>query len=202
GLQDRIRSARNGEPVSTSIDMRVQFILAHELAAQRQTFSAHAAGGLVMDVKTGEVLAMASLPNFDPNARGLNGEDTMRNIMSQDVYDLGSVFKIFTFALAFEDHTTNMDEVFPIGQGYKIGKHTIHEAERMPATLAARDILAQSSNIGTSQIALRSGGVRQKQFLTHLGLLSPVMTNLPEHRQALYPSNWGAIETATVAFGQ
>ncbi|HEY4275851.1 MAG TPA: penicillin-binding protein 2, partial [Rhizomicrobium sp.] len=202
GLQDRIRASDDGEPITTSIDMRVQFILAHELAAQRATFSAHAAGGIVMDVNTGEVVAMASLPNFDPNARGLNGEDTMRNIMSQDVYELGSVFKIFSFALAFEDHTTNMDEVFPIGQGYKIGKHTIHEAEHMPATLAARDILAQSSNIGTSQIALRSGGVRQKQFLSHLGLLSPLQTELPEHRQALYPANWGAIETATVAFGQ
>ena len=96
----------------------------------------------------------------------------------------------------------NLDEVFQIGQGYKICKYTIHEAERMPATLAARDILAQSSNIGTSQIALRGGGVRQKQFLSHLGLLSPIQTELPEHRQPLYPSNWGAIETATVAFGQ
>ncbi len=70
----------------------------------------------------------------------------------------------------------NLDEVFPIGQGYKIGKYTIHEAERMPATLAARDILAQSSNIGTSQIALRGGGARQKQFLAHMGLLSPIKT--------------------------
>jgi cell division protein FtsI (penicillin-binding protein 3) len=202
GLQKQIRAASNGEPVTTSIDMRVQFILAHELAAQRETFSAHAAGGLVMDVKTGEVLAMASLPNFDPNVRGLNGEDTMRNIMSQDVYELGSVFKIFTFAQALEDHAVRLDEVFPIGQGYRIGKHTIHEAERMPATLTARDVLAESSNIGTAQIALRSGGVRQKQFLQHIGLLTPLQTELPEHRQALYPSNWGAIETATVAFGQ
>src|SRR6185312_10555689 len=122
------------------------------------------------------------------------GDDSTRNIMAQDVYELGSVFKIFTFALALEDHTTHLDEVFPIGQGYKIGKHTIHEAERMPATLAARDILAQSSNIGTAQIALRSGGARQKQFLQHIGLLTPLQTELPEHRQALYPPNWGAIE--------
>ena len=202
GLQDHIRAAEDGAPVTTSIDMRVQFILAHEIAVQRQTFGARAAGGIVMDVKTGEVLAMASLPDFDPNAHSLSGDDTMRNIMSQDVYELGSVFKIFTFTQAFEDHKMNLDEVFPIGQGYRIGKYTIHEAERMPATLAARDILAQSSNIGTSQIALRGGGARQKQFLAHLGLLSPIKTELPEHRQPLYPANWGAIETATIAFGQ
>ena len=202
GLQDKIRAADDGTPVTTSIDMRVQYILAHEIAAQRETFGAHAAGGIVMDVRTGEVLAMASLPDFDPNARSLTGEDTTRNIMAQDVYELGSVFKIFSFALAFEDHTMNLDEVFQIGQGYKIGKYTIHEAERMPATLAARDILAQSSNIGTAQIALRSGGVRQKQFLAQLGLLTPIQTELPEQRRPLYPANWGTIETATIAFGQ
>ena len=202
GLQDRIRASEDGEPVTTSIDMRVQYILASEIAAQRQTFGPRAAGGLVMDVRTGEILAMASLPDFDPNARELSGDDTTRNIMAQDVYELGSVFKIFSFALAFEDHTTRMDEVFNIGQGYKIGKYTIHEAEHMPAVLAARDILAQSSNIGTAQIALRSGGVRQKQFLTHMGLLTPLKTELPEERKPMYPANWGTIETATIAFGQ
>ena len=116
-----------------------------------------------MDVRTGEVLAMVSLPDFDPNGRDLRGNDSTRNIMAQDVYELGSVFKIFTFALAMEDHTISLDEIFSIGQGYKIGKFTIHEAEHMPATLAARDILAQSSNIGTAQIALRSGGVNARR---------------------------------------
>ena len=202
GLQDRIRASDDGEPVATSIDMRVQYILTHEIAAQRETFGAHAAGGLVMDVRTGEILAMASLPDFDPNSRDLSGDDTTRNIMAQDVYELGSVFKIFSFALAFEDHTTRMDDVFTIGQGYKIGKYTIHEAERMPAVLAARDVLAQSSNIGTAQIALRSGSARQKEFLSHMGLLTPLKTELPEQRHPLYPTNWGTIETATIAFGQ
>src|SRR5262249_32207079 len=202
GLQDRIRASEDGEPVTTSIDMRVQYILASEIAAQRQTFGPRAAGGLVMDVRTGEVLAMASLPDFDPNARNLTGDDTTRNIMAQDVYELGSVFKNFSFALAFEDHTTHMDEGLNIGQAHKLGKYTIHEAERMPATLAARDTLAQSSNIGTAQIALRSGGARQKQFLSRMGLLTPIKTELPEQRKPMYPANWGTIETATVAFGQ
>ncbi len=124
--------------------------------------------------------------------------------MAQDVYELGSVFKIFSFAMALEDHTLrSLDEVFPIGQVYKVGKYTIHEAEHMPATLAARDILAQSSNIGTPQIALRSGPARQRAFLARLGLLAPVRTELPESRSPLYPaSNWGQIETATIGFGQ
>ena len=199
GLQ---KDLRGDEPVATSLDMRVQFILANQTAEARQMFQAKAAGGIVMDVNTGEVLAMVSLPDFDPNMRELSGADSTRNIMAQDVFELGSVFKIFSFSLGFEDHTMRPDEVFPIGQGYKIGRYTIHEAEHMPATLAARDILALSSNIGTAQIALRSGGVRQKAFLTGLGLLRPVHSELPETARPLYPANWGTIETATIGFGQ
>ena len=174
------------------------------MAEARHTFTAHAAGGIVMDVNTGEVLAMVSSPDFDPNQRRLSQGDSSRNIMAQDVYELGSVFKIFTFAMALEDHTLrSLDEVFQIGQVYKLGKHSIHEAEHMPATLAARDILAQSSNIGTLQIALRSGPVRQREFLGNLGLLKPVTTDLPETARPLFPAtNWGQIQTATIGFGQ
>lgn len=199
GLEKQIRSGQG--PINTSIDSHVQFIVTHEAQAAMEEFKAHAAGGLVMDVKTGEILAMVSLPDFDPNSRAFNEGDSGRNIMVQDVYELGSVFKIFTFALASEDHKLHLDESIPIGNGYKIGRFTIHEAERMPAYLAARDVLAQSSNIGSAQLALRSGGSRQRQFLTTLGLLSPVRTELPERARPLYPSNWGIVETATIGFG-
>ncbi len=203
GLENQIRTAAGGK-VQTSIDMRVQYILAHEVETARQTFTAHAAGGIVMDVNTGEVLAMVSAPDFDPNQRHESQGDSTRNIMAQDVYELGSVFKIFSFALALEDHTLkSLDEVFQIGQVYHLGKFPIHEAEHMPATLAARDILAQSSNIGTLQIALRSGPTRQRQFLDSLGLLKPRKTELPESARPLYPANdWGEIATATIGFGQ
>ncbi len=203
GLEKQIRAAAGGK-VATSIDMRVQYILSHEVESARQTFTARAAGGIVMDVNTGEVLAMVSSPNFDPNERRQSQGDSSRNIMAQDVYELGSVFKIFTFAMALEDHTLrSLDEVFPIGQVYKLGKFSIHEAEHMPATLAARDVLAQSSNIGTLQIALRSGPSRQHAFLGNLGLLQPMKTDLPETARPLYPgASWGQIETATIGFGQ
>ena len=161
GLEKQIRAAAGGKVV-TSVDMRVQYILQHEVETARQTFSARAAGGIVMDVNTGEVLAMVSLPDFDPNQRHESDGDSSRNIVAQDVYELGSVFKIFTFSLALEDRTLkSLDEVFQIGQVFHLGKFPIHEAEHMPATLPARDVLAQSSNIGSLQIALRSGPVRQ-----------------------------------------
>jgi cell division protein FtsI (penicillin-binding protein 3) len=201
GLDDTLRDPDRAGPVETSLDMRVQYILAHEVEEARKTFKAKSAGGIVMNVDTGEVLGLVSLPDFDPNSRLMGKGDSERNIIAQDVYELGSIFKIFAFALALEDHTTTPSEVFPIGQGYKIGRYTIHEAEHMPATLAARDILARSSNIGTAQIALRSGPDRQRAFLSHLGLLEPLGTELPEHARPLFPAHWGTIETATIGFG-
>jgi cell division protein FtsI (penicillin-binding protein 3) len=199
GLNDQLQ-AQDGA-LDTSLDMRVQFILEDEISQARSTFGAKAAGGLVLNVNTGEVVAMVSLPDFDPNMRVIGPADSQRNVVAQDVYELGSIFKILSFTLAMEDHTTNPDEVFAIGQGYKIGKYTIHEAEHMPATLAARDVLAQSSNIGTAQIALRSGPDRQQAFLRRMGLLTPMRTELPEHARPLFPSHWGTIETATIGFG-
>jgi cell division protein FtsI (penicillin-binding protein 3) len=199
GLEQRIRSGKG--PVLTSIDRRVQYILRDAAAAAMAEFRARAAGGLVMDVTTGEVLAMVSLPDFDPNARDFAEGDSGRNIMVQDVYELGSVFKILAFALALDDHKVRLDESLPIGNGFKLGKYTIHEAERMPAYLTARDVLAQSSNIGTAQIALRSGAARQREFLTSLGLMKPLKSELPEKARPLYPSNWGIVETATIGFG-
>ncbi len=201
GLDSRLRGAGITTPVETSLDLRVQYILAHEAEASKEEFHAKAAGGLVMDVNTGEVLAMISLPDFDPNQRALGPADSQRNVMAQDIYELGSVFKIFSFTLGFEDKTMRPDEMFAIGNGYKIGKFTIHEAEHMPAMLAARDVLAQSSNIGTAQIALRSGPDRQRAFLRALGLLEPILSELPEHARPLYPAHWGTIETATIGFG-
>ena len=201
GLDRRLKDGEPGESVALSIDMRVQYILAHEVAASRVEFSAKQAGGLVLDVRTGEVLAMVSLPDFDPNERNLGPGDSEHNLVGQDVFELGSVFKILSFTLATEDHTMRPDEVFPIGNGYRMGRFTIHEAEHMPATLAARDILALSSNIGTTQIALRSGPERQRAFLEHMGLLQALHTELPEARKPQFPSHWGQIETATVSFG-
>ncbi|MGN6515358.1 MAG: peptidoglycan D,D-transpeptidase FtsI family protein [Rhizomicrobium sp.] len=185
-----------GKPAQLSLDMRVQYALVHAVGAAREKYSARAAGGIVMNVNTGEVLAMASLQ--DPKNPGY---DPLRNIMAADDYELGSVFKIFAFALALEDHTITFDKTFPVGSGFKIGKYTIHDAERMPAVMMAKDILAQSSNAGTAQIALLSGPDRQRAWMQNLGLLQSTHTEIPERARPLYPSNWGQVETATIGFG-
>jgi cell division protein FtsI (penicillin-binding protein 3) len=201
GLDRELRNTTAGSGVKLSLDMRVQFALAHEVEEAREHFSARAAGGIVMNVNTGEVLAMASLPDAPGEQIGKMPIDPHRNRMAQDVYELGSVFKMFTFALAMEDHTVRLDEFFKIGSGYRLGRYVIHDAERMPPVLTARDVLAQSSNAGTAQIALRSGPSRQREFLARLGLLSRLRTELPETAAPLVPRNWGQVETATIGFG-
>jgi cell division protein FtsI (penicillin-binding protein 3) len=201
GLDSTLGHAEPGAGVTLSLDMRVQYALAHEVEQAREAFGARAAGGIVLNVNTGEILAMASLPDAPGETGAAANSDPRRNRMAQDVYELGSVFKIFSFALAVEDHTIRLDEVFPIAAGFHIGRYTIHDAEHMPSTLAARDILAQSSNVGTAQIALRSGPERQRAFLAHLGLLAPVRTELPEHAAPLIPRHWSEVETATIGFG-
>jgi cell division protein FtsI (penicillin-binding protein 3) len=195
GLDARLKG---GASVALSLDMRVQYALTHETEAAREQYHAIAAGGIVMDVNSGEILAMTSLPD---SGAADDGTNPTRNRMARDVYELGSVFKIFSFTLAMQDHTTRLDETFPIGAGFKIGRFTIHDAEHMPATLAARDILALSSNAGTAQIALRSGAERQRAFLASMGLLSPIHSELAESAAPLYPRHWGDVETATVGFG-
>ncbi len=200
GLDRLLRNAAPGSSVGLSLDLRVQDALAHELEASRQEFGARAAGGIVMDVNSGEILAMASLPDSPADA-AISGVDPRRNRMAQDVYELGSVFKVFSFALAVEDRTVKLDELIHVGGGYRMGRYTIHDAEHMPAVLSARDVLAQSSNAGTAQIALRSGADRQRAFLARLGLLAEAHSELPERAMPLYPRHWGDIQTATIGFG-
>ena len=131
GLDRTLKSSTDG--VAVSLDMRVQYALSHEIEEARKEFGARAAGGIVLNVNTGEILAMASLPDSESDPSVLQGVDPRRNLMAADDYELGSVFKIFAFALAMEDHTIRLDETFPIGGGFKIGRFTIHEAEHMPA---------------------------------------------------------------------
>ncbi|HWA30615.1 MAG TPA: penicillin-binding protein 2, partial [Rhizomicrobium sp.] len=185
-----------GHAAQLSLDMRIQYALAQAVGAARAKYDAKAAGGIVMNVDTGEVLAMVSQQN--PKAPDY---DPLHNIMAADGYELGSVFKIFAFALALQDRTITFDTTFPVGAGFKIGKYTIHDAEHMPSVMMAKDILAQSSNAGTAQIALLSGPDRQRAWLASLGLLQMTHTEIPERARPHYPSHWGQVETATIGFG-
>jgi len=199
GLNDRVRNS--AAPVELSLDMRVQFALQYELAQIKESFQAAAAGGIVMDVHTGEILAMVSLPDYEPNARGLEEGDSVRNRMTQDVYELGSIFKIFAFAEAFDEGIVTREERFVVDRPLRFGRYSIGDYGNHGHDLPAELVFAESSNIGTAQIGLRSGPARQRVFLEKMGLLSPLKTEVPEMAAPLLPRQWGEIETATISYG-
>jgi cell division protein FtsI (penicillin-binding protein 3) len=199
GLDEMVRNANS--PVALSIDMRVQFALSRALAETKDAFQAKAAGGIVLDVHSGEVLAMVSLPDYEPNARTLEEGDSVRNRMTQDVYELGSIFKIFTFAQAIEEEIITLDERFVVDEPLRFGRYSIGDYGRHGHDLSAAMVFAESSNIGTAQIGLRIGAERQREFFTKLGLVAPLKTEIPEMASPLISSRWNEIETATISYG-
>jgi cell division protein FtsI (penicillin-binding protein 3) len=185
-----------------SFDLRVQHVLEHEVTETLRAFSAKAAGGIVMDVRTGEILALTSLPNYEPNSRMLGPNDSIRNRLTQDVYELGSIFKIFAFAQAVEERTVRFDQWLDIGKPLRLGRYTINDFSNHGQSLSVPMVFAESSNIGTAQIALRSGPARQQTFLRRIGLLDGLKTELPEMALPLYPERWNEVETVTISYGQ
>ena len=200
GLDQLVRA--HNTPLELSFDMRVQYVLEHEMRETVKAFSAKAAGGLVLDVRTGEVLALASLPNYEPNSRSTVPGDSIRNRLTQDVYELGSIFKIFAFAQAVEEKTVSLGESINIGKPLRFGRHTINDFSNHGSILPVPMVFAESSNIGTAQIALRAGPTRQQNFLRRMGLLDGLKTELPEMASPLYPRRWNEVETVTISYGQ
>jgi cell division protein FtsI (penicillin-binding protein 3) len=194
---------QRGTPVSLSIDARVQAVLENELFAAMTKFSAIGAAGVVMDVKTGEVLALTSLPQLNPNAPAATS-DAGFNRATLGVYELGSTFKPFTVAMAMDagiiksfGQEYNCPRALPVG-----GRFTITDTHPFGRRCTVAEIMKESSNIGTAQIAAQLGSARQQQFLRKMGFLEPVSIELNERGRTLTPgANWGDIATMTVGFG-
>ena len=197
-------AATRGQPLTLSIDSRVQQALEHELMTAMTKFSTIGAAAVVMDVHTGEVLAMTSLPEVNPNAPGAATPDARFNRATQGVYELGSTFKPFTVAMAMDSGV-----IRSFGQQYNcpnvlpVYGHLVHDTHPFGRTCTVAEIMEESSNIGTAQIADQLGTERQKMWLGKMGFTGPVPIELKERGRALTPgSRWGPFETMTVGFGQ
>ncbi|MEQ7873428.1 penicillin-binding protein 2 [Sphingomonas sp. ASV193] len=196
--------ARRGQPLQLSISSRVQQALEHELGDAMAHFQAIGAAGVVMDVHTGELLALASLPNFNPNVPGQASADQRFNRATLGVYELGSTFKPFTVAMAMDSGV-----VRSVGQQYNCANalpaygHIIHDTHPFGRMCSVAEIMQESSNIGTAQIADQLGTTRQKAWLKKMGFLDKVEVELRERGRTLTPgSRWGPFETMNVGFGQ
>jgi cell division protein FtsI (penicillin-binding protein 3) len=191
----------NGRPVALSIDMGVQFHVDEVLRASMAEFQAEAATGIVMNVRTGEIVSMVSLPDYDPNRPMDASTDGRLNRAAQSVYEMGSTFKAFTVAMALNLGTATMESGYDATGSLRIGGHTINDYHAENRHLTLSEVFTHSSNIGSSLIALEAGAEAQRGFLGDLRLLERAPIELVESADPLLPRNWGPTETATISYG-
>jgi cell division protein FtsI (penicillin-binding protein 3) len=189
-------------PIQLSIDLRAQFAVRDELAWGLDHFKAKAAAGMILDVQTGEVIALASLPDFDPNdpADALNPDRINR--MNVGVYEMGSTFKAMTLAMALDSGKYNVNSTFDTRGGVlNWGRQKIHEYHGTNRVITMPEVFTHSSNIGSAKMALGIGVPGHKAFLKKMGLTDRMRTELPESAEPLVPPRWTEINTITIAFG-
>ena len=195
------RRAGSAEPIELSLDLRVQHAVRDELRRAMRTFSAHGAAGVVMDVDTGEVLAMVSLPDFDSNHAGSVVGDARFNRVSLGVYELGSVFKIFTIAMALDAGTVDFRSGYDATKPIRVSRFIINDDHPKNRWLSVPEIFMFSSNIGAVKMALDVGTDAQRAFMRRLGMFRQPAVELPEIGTPLGPQPWREVSTMTVAFG-
>lgn len=195
-------SLASGQPLQLGIDVRVQHILRRELATAQREFDALGAAGLVLDVATGDLVGMVSLPDFDPNETAVDIDDEARfNRVTKGVYEMGSTMKLFTVAMALDSGTTTVARGYDASRPLHVSRFTISDYHGKHRWLSTREILVYSSNIGAALMALDVGTTLQRQYLQRFGLLHKASVGLPEVGAPLVPSPWREINTMTVAFG-
>lgn len=191
-----------GTPVALSVDVRVQGALEDELRRGMKLTQAQGGAGIVLDVDTGEVLALASLPEFDPNKIDAEGEKLMFNRVTNQVYELGSTFKPLTVAAAIDSGT-----IRDLGRRFdaspvKVGRFTIRDSHAMGPTLNAVETLIHSSNTTTARIADDVGPERMRQYMIDLGMNARPEIELPAKGFPLWPGDkWARLTNMTVGFG-
>ncbi|QFU09289.1 Peptidoglycan synthase FtsI [Rhodobacteraceae bacterium THAF1] len=211
-LDDTLRDpARKGQPLELALDVAVQSTMREVLMGGMSLMNAKGAAGVMMDIHTGEVVSMVSLPDFDPNDRprplteGDAGDSPLFNRAVQGVYELGSTFKIFTAAQAMELGLVSANTMVDADAPMTWGRHRIREFQNKNygPLLSVTDVIVKSSNVGTAKMALQIGPKRQREFLDSFGVFDPSPIELIEApgAQPLVPSNWSEIVTITASYG-
>jgi cell division protein FtsI (penicillin-binding protein 3) len=199
GLEKRLKADKT--PLRLSVDARIQFILRGEIQHQMELFEAKRGFGMVMDVRNGEVLALSSLPDFDPNDLSTATPEELYNHATFGAYEMGSVFKIFTTSMLLSSGLGTMETKFDATHPIHIGRFTIHDDHPKARWLTAAEVFEYSSNIGSAKEADKCGIDRQRDFLGRLGLLSTPHFELPEVAAPHYPAQWHEVNLLTIAFG-
>ncbi|MGI9394490.1 MAG: peptidoglycan D,D-transpeptidase FtsI family protein [Boseongicola sp.] len=209
-LDQTLRDPGRGDvPVTLSLDLTVQAAVERVLEGGMRLMNAKGAAAVLMDIHTGEIVSLASLPDFDPNDRpqpltsGDPGDSPLFNRAVQGVYELGSTFKIFAIAQGIDDKIVSRSTMVDITGPLRWGKYKIRDFRNYGKALSVEDVIVKSSNIGTARIAQKIGVARQQAFLGDLGLMTPTPVELIEAKGAkpLLPPNWSEISTMTISYG-
>ena len=201
--------ANEGAPLQLSLDLTIQAAAEEVLAGGMSLMNAKGAASVLMDIHTGEIISMVSLPDFDPNNRprvlvtGDQSDSPLFNRAVQGVYELGSTFKIFAAAQAMELGLMNPGTMIETKSPLVWGRFRIRDSHRLPDTMSMADVIVESSNIGSARIAMQIGADRQKTFLDSLGFLEPTPVELAEAPtgKPLLPPNWSEISAMTISYG-
>ncbi|WP_205479109.1 peptidoglycan D,D-transpeptidase FtsI family protein [Sphingomonas arenae] len=194
--------ATRGQPLVLSINSRVQQALEHELLDAKTKFSAIGAAGVILDIHTGEIMAMTSLPQLNPNIAGNMDPEARFNRATLGVWELGSTFKPFTVAMAMDHgNVKSMGQIYNCPKQLKVYGRAINDTHPFGRACSVAEIMKESSNIGTAQIAAETGAAAQKQFLKLMGFLDPIEVELKEKGRTLAPRDWSPLATMTVGYG-
>ncbi|HEY7384409.1 MAG TPA: penicillin-binding protein 2 [Beijerinckiaceae bacterium] len=189
------------KPIQLSLDLRAQHAMRDELARALEKYKAKAAAGAIVDVNTGEVIALVSLPDFDPNNPVDALEKDRINRINVGVYEMGSTFKAITTAMALDSGRFTINSTFDARSALRYGRFTINDFHGQHRVMTMPEVFIHSSNIGTARMALGIGVEGHKAFLRKLGQLDRLRTELPESAEPLLPPRWGELNTMTIAFG-
>jgi cell division protein FtsI (penicillin-binding protein 3) len=191
------------KPVRLSLDLKATHALRDELQAGITKFRAKAAAGAIIDVNTGEIIALESLPDFDPNdPPDMTKDPTRINRVNVGVYEMGSTFKAISIAMALDSGKVNLGTHVDARDSLRYGRFTIHDFHATHRVLTVPEVFTHSSNIGTARMALMVGVEGHQAFLRKMGQLDRLRTELPESAEPLVPKHWGELNTMTIAFGQ
>lgn len=192
---------RTGDPLELSIDLRVQHVMRDEIAKTMEYFNAIGGGGIVMDIYTGEIISLVSLPDFDPAEPGTASKESRFNRITLGVYEMGSTMKTLNTAMALDYGSVKLSGGYDASRPIQISRFTIKDDHPKNRWLSVPEIFMYSSNIGSAKMAVDVGPERQREFMQRMGMLNKPALELPEIGAPLIPRNWKTVETMTISFG-
>lgn len=198
GLNDRLTSS--ADSLRLSLDARFQHIARNELSKGMEEFQATGGCSLILDIKTGEILAMVSLPDFDPNHPVPSKEEEIFNKVTLGIYEMGSTMKVANTAMALESGiplTTRFDATKPL----TVGRFKITDFRGKNAWLTVPEVFMYSSNIGSAKMALQAGAQNQQAFFKKIGFLDQPKFEIPEVGSPILPAQWSEAARITMSYG-